>query len=49
MKLGVLYEEIGDFDKSLESYKRIEKDFSNSAEGRQVAKYIARVEMQLNK
>jgi len=45
MKLGFVYEETEDYKKALEVYKRIEKDFPNTTEGRQIAKYIARVEM----
>jgi tetratricopeptide (TPR) repeat protein len=45
MKLGFVYEVTEDYKKALEVYKRIEKDFPTSTEGRQIAKYIARVEM----
>jgi len=44
MKLGLLYEQQGDYKNALENYKRIEKEFPSSAEGRQVGKYIARLE-----
>jgi len=47
MKLGMLYEQQGDFKNALENYKRIEKDYPTSAEGRQVSKYIARVEVKV--
>ena len=45
MKVGFVHEQNGDYTKALDVYKRIEKDFTNTAEGRQVAKYIARVEI----
>ena len=38
-------EQSQEYKKALEVYKRIEKDFPSSSEGRQIAKYIARVEM----
>jgi len=43
MKLGMLYEQQGDYTNALENYKRIEKDYPTSTEGRQISKYIARV------
>lgn len=45
MKVGFVHEQNGDYDKALEAYKRIEKEFPNTAEGRQIEKYIARVEV----
>ena len=45
MKLGFIYEQNQEYKKALEVYKRIEKDFPSSSEGRQISKNIARVEM----
>jgi tetratricopeptide (TPR) repeat protein len=48
MKAGIAYEELGQYAKALEAYKKIQSDFSESREGRSIEKYIARVEF-LNK
>lgn len=45
MKVGFVHKQNGDYKKALESYKKIEKDFPNTSEGRQVSKYIAQVEV----
>ena len=45
MKVAFVHKENGDFSKALEAYKRIEKEFPNTTEGRQVEKYIAQVEV----
>lgn len=45
LKLGTLQENNGNYKKALEAYKHIEKDFPNTTEGRQISKYISRVEM----
>jgi len=49
MKIGLVQEQNGEYNKALESYKKIEKDFPNTSEGRQISKYIARVEMLIEK
>lgn len=49
MKTGFIYKQTGDYNKALEAYKRIEKDFPNTAEGRQISKYIAQVEVLVQK
>ena len=49
MKVGFVYEKNEDLNKAFDTYKRIEKDFSNTAEGRQISKYIARIEMLIKK
>lgn len=49
MKVGFINEQNGDFNDALDVYKRIEKDFPNTTEGRQISKYIARVEMLVKK
>ena len=45
MKVGFVHKQNGDYKKALDTYKRIEKDFPNTAEGRQISKYIAQVEV----
>ncbi len=49
MKVAFVHKQNGDFEKALEAYKRIEKDFPNTAEGRQISKYIAKVEVLIQK
>lgn len=44
MKVGFLHEQNEEYKKALEVYERIKKEFPESAEGRQIDKYIARVE-----
>ncbi|HKL07289.1 MAG TPA: tetratricopeptide repeat protein [Bacteroidales bacterium] len=48
MKLGFVYEQNEDYEKALEAYQTIKNEFSESAEGRQIDKYIARVETLIN-
>jgi tetratricopeptide (TPR) repeat protein len=45
MKIGIVHKQNGDYKKALETYKRIEKDFPGTAEGLQVSKYIAQIEV----
>ncbi|MFC2152759.1 tol-pal system YbgF family protein, partial [Bacteroidota bacterium] len=45
MKVAFVYKQMSNYNKALEAYKRIEKDFPNTSEGRQVSKYIAQVEV----
>lgn len=47
MKLGILQEERGEFDKALESYRTIKREYPESAEGRNIVKYITRVETKM--
>ncbi|HAF31262.1 MAG TPA: tetratricopeptide repeat protein [Bacteroidales bacterium] len=49
MKVAFVHKQNGDFEKALEAYKRIEKDFPDTAEGRQISKYIAQVEVLIQK
>lgn len=44
MKAGLIYEELKKYDKALEQYKKIKKDYSQTNEGREIAKYIAYAE-----
>ncbi|NOQ27151.1 MAG: tetratricopeptide repeat protein [Bacteroidales bacterium] len=45
MKISVVQKQNGDYKKALETYKKIEKNFPNTPEGRQISKYIAQVEV----
>jgi tetratricopeptide (TPR) repeat protein len=45
MKVGLVQEKNGEYKKALDAYKKIEKEYPNTSEGRQIQKYIARVEM----
>jgi tetratricopeptide (TPR) repeat protein len=44
MKAGACYEETAKFDKALEVYKKVRKDFFQTNEGREIDKHITRVE-----
>jgi tetratricopeptide (TPR) repeat protein len=46
-KLGIVYEEMGNLDKALEAYRKIESLYPESPEGREVKKYIGRVESKM--
>lgn len=47
LKAAMLYEKNKDFQKSLEIYERIQKEYSKSNEGRKMDKYIARAKAQI--
>ena len=44
LKAGVAYEELGENDKALACYKRIQNNWPNSVEGYDIDKYISRIE-----
>ena len=44
LKAGVAYEELGEDDKALVCYKRIQNNWPNSVEGYDIDKYISRIE-----
>ena len=44
LKAGVAYEELGEDDKALACYKRIQNNWPNSVEGYDIDKYISRIE-----
>lgn len=44
MKAGACFEETSKFDKALEVYKKVRKDFFQTNEGREIDKHITRVE-----
>ncbi len=46
-KAGIVYEEMGELEKALEVYERIQTNYPESAEGREIKKYIGRVEAKL--
>eukprot|EP01029_Cantina_marsupialis_P005459 TRINITY_DN159520_c0_g2_i1.p1 TRINITY_DN159520_c0_g2~~TRINITY_DN159520_c0_g2_i1.p1 ORF type:complete len:258 (-),score=43.53 TRINITY_DN159520_c0_g2_i1:1194-1886(-) len=41
-KAGLAYEMMGEYNKALSAYEKIEKDFAKSAEARDIEKYITR-------
>ncbi|PLX15094.1 MAG: hypothetical protein C0597_09245 [Marinilabiliales bacterium] len=45
MKVAFVHKQNGDYDKALDAYKRIKREFPNTTEGRQIDKYIAQVEV----
>jgi tetratricopeptide (TPR) repeat protein len=49
MKLGMAYEDAGNYAKAVEAYKRIKDEFKNSADARMVDKYLARAELMVKK
>jgi len=48
MKAGLVYEELGKFSRALEAYEHIMDNYPETTEGRQVEKYIARVQLRMN-
>jgi len=46
-KLGIAYEEMGSLDRALKAYKNIETNYPESPEGREIRKYIGRVESKM--
>ena len=46
-KLGIVFEELGDLDQALEVYRSIESYYPESQEGREIKKYIGRVESKM--
>ena len=42
-KAGLLYEEMGEYREALNRYERIQKEFPNSTEARNIERYIGRV------
>jgi tetratricopeptide (TPR) repeat protein len=43
-KLGIVYEEMGELEQALKAYREIEKLYPETPEGREIKKYIGRVE-----
>ena len=49
-KAGMTYEEdLKDLEKALKAYKKIREEYGNSTEGRDIGRYITRLEYQLGK
>lgn len=46
-KLGLVYEELGQLDDALEAYKVIESTYPGTSEGKEIKKYIGRVESKM--
>ena len=49
MKAARVYEDMGNNEKALELYKKIDTEFHNSTEANSIEKYITRVETKLEK
>jgi len=47
-KLGIVYEEMGELENALETYQSIESTYPETTEGREIKKYIGRVETKLS-
>jgi tetratricopeptide (TPR) repeat protein len=47
-KLGIVYEELGNLDEALATYKAIENTYPETPEGREIMKYIGRVESKMS-
>ena len=47
-KLGIVYEEMGELDRALETYRSLELSYPDSPEGREIKKYIGRVETKMS-
>jgi tetratricopeptide (TPR) repeat protein len=46
-KAGLVYEEMKDFDKALQAYETIRKDYPESEEGKVIDKYIATIKVKM--
>ncbi|MBN2349592.1 MAG: tetratricopeptide repeat protein [Bacteroidales bacterium] len=46
-KAGLVYEELDEYKKALDAYKKIQKDYPKSTEARDIEKYIEAVELKL--
>ena len=47
-KLGLVYEELGKLNDALDTYKVIDSNYPGSAEGKEIKKYIGRVESKMS-
>lgn len=47
LKIGVVYESLGDNKNAVDSYTKIKEQYKNSAEARQIDKYITRANLNL--
>ena len=48
-KAGIVYEEMGEFSKALDTYKTLYQNYPESQEGRDIQKYISRAELMIAK
>ena len=46
-KAGIVYEELGELEKALKIYEQINNEYPDSAEGREMKKYIGRVQAEM--
>ncbi len=49
MKLGVMYESTGDYQAAVDAYTKIKEAYTNTAEARQIDKYLTSAQLQLKK
>lgn len=47
-KAGLVYEDLTNYEKALKAYEKIEKDFPDTEEGKQIAKYISALKVKMN-
>ena len=47
MKAGLILDDIGNYREALDVYERIEKEYPETSEGREIEKYITRVNLKL--
>jgi TolA-binding protein len=47
-KLGLVYEELGQLDDALDTYKVIESTYPGTSEGKEIKKYIGRIESKMS-
>lgn len=47
-KMGLVYEELGQLDEALKAYQTIESTYPGTTEGREIKKYIGRVESKMS-
>ena len=47
-KLGLVYEELGNLNEALDTYKVIESTYPGTPEGNEIKKYIGRVESKMS-
>lgn len=49
MKAGQVYENTGEYQKAVDTYKLLQRDYIKTSEGRQIEKYITRASLELEK
>lgn len=48
MRAGQVYEELGRYNRALEAYQNIKDQYPDTNEGREIEKYIARLQLKIN-